>query len=92
MANVNVTVRMDEELKRQADELFSDLGMTLSAAITVFVRQSIRQQGVPFFVGRNVPNRETLEAIEEAQQLKNEPNKKVYNSFEEVLREIDNKV
>lgn len=92
MANVNVTIRMDENMKRQADELFSDLGMSLSGAITVFLRQSLREQSIPFQIGRDVPNRETLEAIEEVKRLKNDPNKKTYNSFDEILREVENNV
>ena len=35
MANINVTIRMDEQLKAQADELFTDLGLSLSSAITL---------------------------------------------------------
>ncbi len=92
MANVNVTVRMDESMKRQADELFSDLGMTLSGAITVFVRQSLREQAIPFQIGRDMLNRDTLEAIEEVKRLKGDPNKKTYNSFDEILREVENDV
>ena len=92
MANVNVTIRMDESIKRQADELFSDLGMSLSGAITVFLRQSLREQAIPFQIGRDVPNRDTLEAIEEVKRLKNDPNKKTYNSFGEILRELENDV
>ena len=92
MANVNVTIRMDENMKRQADELFSDFGMSLSGAITVFLKQSLREQVIPFQIGRDMPNRETLEAIEEVKRLKNDPHKKTYNSFDEILREVESDV
>ena len=92
MANVNVTIRMDEDIKRQADDLFSDLGMTLSGAITVFMKQAIRQQAIPFKIARDIPNRETLEAIEEVQRLKNDPTKKTYDSFDEILKELDSEI
>ncbi len=52
MANINVTIRMDEELKAQADELFSDLGLSLSAAITMFAKQAVREQRIPFEIKR----------------------------------------
>lgn len=52
MANINVTIRMDEQMKQQVDELFSDLGMSLSAAITVFLKQALREQAIPFQIGR----------------------------------------
>lgn len=54
MATVNVTIRMDENLKKQADELFSDLGLSLSAAITMFAKQAVREQRIPFEVTRNI--------------------------------------
>ena len=52
MANVNVTIRMDEQLKKQADELFSDFGLTLSSAITMFTKQAVREQRIPFEITR----------------------------------------
>lgn len=92
MANINVTIRMDEDIKRQADDLFSDLGISLSGAITMFMKQAIRQQAIPFKIARDVPNRETLEAIEEVQRLKNDPAKKTYDSFNEILQELDSEI
>ena len=44
----NVTIRMDSDLKKQAEELFNELGMTMSTAFTIFVRQSVRQRKIPF--------------------------------------------
>ena len=55
MANVNVTIRIDEDLKQAADELFDDLGMSFTTAVNVFVRQSLREGRIPFEIGR-VPN------------------------------------
>lgn len=92
MANINVTIRMDEDIKHQADDLFSDLGMSLSGAITVFIKQAIRQQAIPFAIARDVPNQETLEAIEEVQRLKNDPAKKTYDSFNEILKKLDSEI
>ena len=52
MATVNVTIRMDEQLKKQADELFSDFGLTLNSAINMFAKQAVREQRIPFEVTR----------------------------------------
>ena len=41
MATTNVTMRMDEELKAQAEELFADLGLNMTSAFTVFVKQAV---------------------------------------------------
>ena len=56
MPNINVTIRMDKQLKAQADELFADLGMSLSSAVSIFVKQAVREQRIPFEIGRaNTP-------------------------------------
>ena len=48
MATTNVTIRMDEELKKQAEELFADLGMNMTTAIVTFTKQAVREQALPF--------------------------------------------
>ncbi|MCD8003446.1 MAG: type II toxin-antitoxin system RelB/DinJ family antitoxin [Clostridia bacterium] len=55
MASVNVTIRVDEELKQQVDSLFANLGLTLSGAVNVFFKQTVREQGIPVqnFKGRS---------------------------------------
>lgn len=68
MKNVNVTFRIDDELKKQADALFSELGMSLSTAFNIFLRQSVREQRIPFSVSKNVPNAVTLAAMDAAEK------------------------
>ncbi len=68
MKNVNVTLRVDEDLKKQADALFSELGLNLTTAFNIFLRQAVREQGIPFMVSKNVPNAVTLAAMEAAQK------------------------
>ena len=70
MKTVNVTFRVDEELKSQADALFSQLGMSLSTAFNIFLRQSVREQQLPFSVTKNVPNAVTAAAMEAAERDK----------------------
>ena len=48
MASVNVTIRMDANDKAKAEKLFSELGLTMNAAFNMFIKQSIREQGIPF--------------------------------------------
>ena len=47
---------MDADLKAQADELFNDLGMNLTTAFNIFVRQSLREGGIPFEIKKERPN------------------------------------
>ena len=48
MAQTNLTVRIDEDIKRDAETLFNKIGLTMSSAINVFFRQAIREQAIPF--------------------------------------------
>lgn len=48
MANINVTIRIDEDLKAEADALFDTLGMSFTTAINVFVKQALREGRIPF--------------------------------------------
>jgi DNA-damage-inducible protein J len=56
MAQTNINIRMDETLKTQAENLFSELGMSMTTAFNVFVRQSVRQQRIPFEIRAEKPS------------------------------------
>ena len=82
MGTVNVTLRVDEQLKKQADSLFSDLGLTFNSAMTIFLKQSVREQQIPFILKREVPNSTTLKALKEVDDMKKNPSK--YKSYPDV--------
>ena len=46
----NITVRIDDEVKKEAEALFENLGLSMSGAINVFFRQAIREQAIPFSI------------------------------------------
>lgn len=66
MASVNTSIKIDPDLKKESQELFESFGLSLSSAINLFLRQSVREQAIPFRVGNPMPNRETIKAIEDA--------------------------
>ncbi len=88
MAQTNINIRMDANLKREFDDLCSDLGLTMTAAFNVFAKTMVRQQRIPFEVTMDVPNAGTIAAIEEVQRMKHDPDKKLYTSFSELLSEL----
>ena len=88
MATTNISIRMDSDLKAQADALFSELGMNLSTAFNIFVRQSLRDGGIPFEIKMDQPNKETMAAMLEAERIAKDPNVKHYSVVEEALREL----
>ncbi|MFI3166831.1 MAG: type II toxin-antitoxin system RelB/DinJ family antitoxin [Bacillota bacterium] len=88
MPNVNITVRMDENLKAQAEDLFSDFGLSMSSAFVMFTKQAIREQRIPFEIKRE-PNQATLQAMNEVADMKANPhNYKSYDSASEMMEDI----
>ena len=50
MSNINVTIRINEDLKEEADSLFEELGMSFTTAVNVFAKQAVREGRIPFEV------------------------------------------
>lgn len=86
---INVSIRMDADLKARAEELYDELGMTLSTAINIFVRQSLRKGGLPFEVKTDRPNRETIEAMLEAKRIASDPTVKGYTDVDELFADLE---
>ena len=89
MATVPTQVRIDENIKKQATELFSQLGMDMSSAINIFLRQCVMRGGLSFEVVVPQYKSEVIEAMEEAKAISKDPNTKRYNSFSDVMEDID---
>ena len=79
---------MDSDLKAQADALISELGMNLTTAFNIFVRQSIREGGIPFEISINQPNKETIAAMLEAERIAKDPSVKGYNDLDELFDDL----
>jgi len=89
MATVPTQVRIDENLKKQAVELFSQLGMDLSGAMNIFLRQCVMRGGLPFSVELPKYKPEVIEAMEEAKKISKDSETKRYSSFSEALGDLD---
>jgi DNA-damage-inducible protein J len=89
MATTNINVRVDAELKQSAEELFADLGLNMSVAITMFLKSAISQDGIPFEVKRMMPNAETRAALSEYEEMKKHPESYTqYDSFDDLMDEV----
>ncbi len=84
----NISIRMDSELKAQADALFNELGMNITTAFNIFVRQSLREGKIPFEISLNQPNRETLAALMEADRIAKDSTVKGYSDLDELFRDL----
>jgi DNA-damage-inducible protein J len=87
-----MNIRMDSEIKSQAELLFAQFGINMTTAINMFLRQAVRQQAIPFELKLETPNAETVAALLEAEKISRDPNTKRYASFSELLSEVQNEV
>ena len=90
MATVNMSIRMDTELKRQADAMLADMGLNMTTAMNMFLRQVVRQGKIPFEIATDIPNAETLAAMKEVDDMINGkiPAKK-YTSTDELFKDLE---
>mgnify|MGYP004588209171 CR=1 FL=1 len=84
----NFSVRMDVDIKKQCETLYGELGMNLTTAINVFLRQSLRVGGFPFEVRLEQPNKETMAAMLEAERIAKDPNVKGYTDLDELFADL----
>ena len=81
----NFSIRMDSDIKKQCEAMYGELGINLTTAINVFLRQSLRVGGFPFDVRMEQPNKETMAAMLEAERIARDPSVKHYSDVEEAL-------
>ena len=87
--DTSLTIRMNREIKQEAQELFAALGMDMTTAINVFLRQAIYYRGLPFDVRMETPNEETAAALAEVEQMKKDPSiGKAYTNVDEMIKEL----
>lgn len=89
MAKTTTTITIDSDIKAQAQELLADFGLDLSTAINIFLRQTIRENAIPFSISREVPNSDTLAAMKEFEEMKKHPEAyKSYDSVDKMMEDI----
>lgn len=87
LTDINITVEQD--LKTQAEEVFANEGLSLTDAIKIFLRESVLEYGMPFRPGQPAFNKETYEALQEAEDIASgKIQAKRYTSVEEMVRDI----
>ena len=87
MATTNITMRMDEDLKSQLQELVSNLGMDMTTFFTISAKQAVREQRIPFAISMNIPNADTIRAIDDVRHGRNLS--RVFSSVEELMEDLN---
>ena len=89
MATTPTQIRIDSTVKEEATALFSELGMDMSSAVNIFLRQCILRGGLPFPVELPKYNQETLEAMAEARKISRDPDVKGYTNMTYLLAALE---
>ena len=85
----NINIRVDNNLKKEASELFNDLGLNLSTAINIFLTQCVKEQAIPFEIKQPKPTRRLKKALKEAEKISSgKINTKSYNNFDELIKDL----
>ena len=87
MANVNI--RINPDIKKKAEEVFKNLGLTPTSAITLFYIQAIRTNSIPFDLIAEKPNKTTTKAIKEAEEdIKKHSKSETYRNVKELKDDL----
>lgn len=87
MATTNISMRMDEDLKSQLQELVSNLGMDMTTFFTISAKQAVREQRIPFEISMDVPNADTIRAIDDVRHGRNLS--RAFSSVEELMEDLN---
>lgn len=87
----NINIRVDNTLKKEASELFNDLGLNLSTAINIFLTQCVKEQAIPFEIKQPKPSRRLKKALKEAEKIASGKIKtKSYDCFNDLIEDLNN--
>ena len=84
MMTTNLNIRIDKDIKDQAEGIFNELGINMTTAVNIFLRTAIREHGIPFELKLDVPNEITVAAIEEGKRMMSAPLAPRYPSMDDL--------
>ena len=87
--NANLNIRLDADVKKNAETVYAHYGLSLAEAVTVFIHQSCNVGGLPFDLRPARPNAESLAAMEEANRISRDPSVKGFRDMEALFSELD---
>ncbi|MDR3263658.1 MAG: type II toxin-antitoxin system RelB/DinJ family antitoxin [Clostridiales bacterium] len=95
MNNLNATksetlhIRIREGLKKDAESVLQDMGLSTSEAVNIFLAQVVNTNSIPFIIKTKIPNKETLEALQEAKDIASGKIKPNHKSIDELFEKIE---
>lgn len=86
-----LNIRVEPKLKKDVEETLNDLGMNIAEAVTIFLKQIVMTESIPFEIKKPKYNKETIEAIKEAKEMIKNPDKyKSFKNVEELMEDLNN--
>jgi DNA-damage-inducible protein J len=89
MSTINLNLRVDSDVKSKVETVLNEMGLSFTTAVNIYFKQILRTGEIPFKIKVDLPNDETLKAMEETERLLNSPDTKYYNSAKELFRDIE---
>ena len=89
MASTNLNVRTDSEVKEAAEKIFEALGLNMTTAVNIFLRQTIRENGIPFELKLDVPNAVTAAAIDEGRKIAHDKTAKGFTNMADLRAALE---
>ena len=89
MATTNLNIRTDKEMKERAEAIFFELGLNMTTAINIFLRTTIRENGIPFAFKLYIPNPITASAIEEGRKIAYDDTVKKYSNIDDLRKALE---
>ena len=89
MATTNLNIRIDKEIKDQAERIFSELGLNMTTAINIFLRTTIRENAIPFALKLDEPNEITAAAIEEGRRIASDSSVKGFKNMDDLKAALE---
>ena len=82
-----INIRVNDEVKKEAETIFKALGLNMSVAMNLFLKKCISENGIPFDL--KLPNNETIEALEETNKILNgDIERKSYKNADELFEDL----
>ena len=85
----NLNIRIDKEIKKSAEDIFTEMGMNMTTAVTMFLKQTVRDRRFPFVADLNGYNSETILAVEEGRRIANDLNVSGYKDITDLRKALE---
>lgn len=84
----NLNIRIDKTVKESSEKVFEELGLNMTTAVNIFLRQVIRVNGIPFEIKGSIPKQETIGAMEESIAIAN-GKEKGYTNIDDLKKALE---